>query len=216
MPGPGRFISIEGGEGVGKSLFTSSLATRLKREGREVVTTREPGGTPVADQIRAVFSAPAGGERLTMEAEALLVSAARAQHVAHVIRPALARGAWVLCDRYADSTRVYQGALGDLGVADVEALIRFSTGGLTPDLTFLLDCDVALARERLARRPGDAAGQVARYDQAQGVFHQRLREAYLELARRGAGRFRVIAADLPADALVAAAVRALEERFGDA
>ena len=213
----GRFSTVEGGEGVGKSLFTANLAKALAAHPaltRGLVVTREPGGTPTADLIRALFGKPAPGDPLSMTAEALLVSAARAQHVAVLIQPALSAGKWVLCDRFADSTRVYQGVLGGLAAADLEPLIRFSTGGLTPDLTFLLDCDVATAQARLKRREAPRAGAIERYDDESKGFHTRLRDAYLSLQKNEPGRIIVIDAKTAPEAMSAAALAAVEARFG--
>ncbi|MCX6110106.1 MAG: dTMP kinase [Proteobacteria bacterium] len=219
MFGPARFISVEGGEGAGKSVFTSGFAKMLRAFGTTVVTTREPGGTAVADQIRAIFAAPPPGEALIPTTEALLVSAARSQHLHYLIRPALARGDWVICDRFADSTRVYQGTLGGVPAAELEALIAFSTGGQAPDLTFILDCPVELALSRVKERgvghatePG--VGTVDRYDLATAAVHERMRAGYLQLLAAHPERcIRIDAAQSPEQMLSAAKV-ALEGRFG--
>jgi dTMP kinase len=219
MFGPARFISVEGGEGTGKSVFTSGFAKMLRALGTTVVTTREPGGTAVADQIRAIFAAPPPGEALTPTTEALLVSAARSQHLHYLIRPALARGDWVLCDRFADSTRVYQGTFGGVPAAELEALIAFSTGGQAPDLTFILDCPVELALSRVKERgvghatePG--VGTVDRYDLATAAVHERMRAGYLQLLAANPERcIRIDAAQSP-EQMLSAAKAALEGRFG--
>ena len=213
MFGPARFISVEGGEGTGKSVFTSGFAKMLRALGTTVVTTREPGGTAVADQIRAVFAAPPPGEALTPTTEALLVSAARSQHLNYLIRPALARGDWVICDRFADSTRVYQGTLGGLPAAELEALIAFSTDGQAPDLTFILDCPVELALSRVKER-GVGVVTVDRYDLATTAVHERMRAGYLQLLAANPERcVRIDAAQRP-EQMLSAAKAALEGRFG--
>ncbi len=209
-----RFITVEGGEGVGKSLFTANFAKAIASLGFKLVVTREPGGTPTADLIRGLFAKPSPADPLLMPAEALLVSAARAQHVGRVVQPALSRGDWVLSDRFADSTRVYQGALGGIGAKDLEQMILFSTGGLEPDLTFLLDCDVSTAQARLARRVTSRPGAVERYDEESAGFHQRLRDAYLTLAKRDGTRIVVVDAALPPESMCANAFAVVRSRFG--
>ena len=144
---PGRFIALEGGEGAGKSTQTRLLAEELQRRGLEVVTTREPGGTEGAEAIRNLVLDPEGAG-WGPQAEALLFAAARADHVARLIRPALERGAWVICDRYLDSSRAYQGGGGGMRDEEILALHRIGSGGLLPDLTFLLEA----APEQVARR----------------------------------------------------------------
>ena len=182
----GKFIVVEGGEGTGKSVLSSGLASWLRLQGKSVVQTREPGGTPSAVRIREVFARPDASDPLTMEAEALLVSAARAQHVDRLIKPALARGDWVVCDRFTDSTRVYQGSLGGCDRDALEQLISFSTKGLSPDLTVVLDCPPDLAAARAAGRNAavaSAAGvPVERYDHAGDSFYEKVRGSFLELA----------------------------------
>jgi dTMP kinase len=207
-----RFITIEGGEGVGKSVFTAGLSRALADRGVAFELGREPGGTPSAERIRAFWAKSPEDEPWLAMTELCLVSAARAQHVGARVRPALAAGRWYLCDRYADSSRVYQGTLGGLAPRDVEAVIQASTGGLEPDLTFLLDCDVATAQARIAKDRGDATA-VERYDREGLAFHERLRQAYLELARAHPSRIVTLDASQPTARSVEAAVRAIEERF---
>jgi len=218
---PGRFITVEGGEGVGKSHFVAALTRHLEGLGRSVVATREPGGTPTADKIREIFARPVSGDPLRMEAEALLVSAARAQHVGQLILPALREGKYVLCDRFADSTRVYQGKIGAIPRYDLERLIAFSTGGIEPDLTFLLDCDVDISLGRLAARTSarlattgeNDSSEVGRYDKAKRSFHERLRFSYHELAQEYPDRIVVIDASSKPDVVAARAIAILTERF---
>ncbi len=210
----GRFITIEGGEGVGKSSFSRALVDSLRSQGQDVVQTREPGGTPVADQIRSIFVSPPNDELLTPGAELCLVSAARAQHVEHVVRPALQRGAWVVCDRYADSTRVYQGLLGRVPTETLEAVIRFTTGELMPDLTFVLDCDVSISLARLKRRlPGQDQSDVSRFDLATVQTHERLRQAFQLLAELYPQRVMLIDASGSTQDAVHCALACLRERW---
>jgi dTMP kinase len=197
----GRFITLEGPEGGGKSTQAARLAARLRAAGREVLATREPGGTPLGEAIRRLLQHEEAGEGMRSEAELFLFLASRAQLVREVIRPALARGTWVVCDRFADSTTAYQGFGRGCDLDTVLAFNAFALGGLEPDLTLLLDLDITLGFERLLAR--HQAGGVGhdRIERADRAFHERLRQGYLELARRWPGRFRVLNAALPADVL---------------
>ncbi len=180
MSASARFIAFEGGEGAGKSTQARLLAEALRGRGIEAVVTREPGGTPGAEAIRAMLLAPPGAEGWTPEAEALLFAAARADHVAHLIRPALARGAWVICDRFVDSSRAYQGGAGGLGDEAILALHAFGSNGLRPDAVILLEGSEAALAERLAAR-GNAAdaieGRPADYHRAVAAAFRALAEA---------------------------------------
>lgn len=209
-----RFIALEGGEGVGKSTLMRGLVAWLSQKGITVVQTREPGGTPLADQIRKIFKAPPEGDEITSETEALLVSAARAQHVAKVIKPALSSGHWVLSDRFADSTRVYQGLFGGVALNDLEWLIRFSTGGIEPDITFLLDCDVSLTSRRIDGR-GTAMNDddSVRYDQAGQQVLERLRQGYRKVAGFYPSRFYILDASRSPDKVLQDACAELERRW---
>lgn len=207
-----RFITIEGGEGVGKSAFLASFAAALRQRGVGLEQGREPGGTPSAERIRAFWAKSPADEPWLPMTELCLVSAARAQHLGLRVRPALAAGRWYLCDRYADSSRIYQGVLGRLEPDAVEAIISASTGGLEPDLTFLLDCDVAIAQARITKDRGDATA-VERYDRQAFSFHEHLRMAFLSLARTHARRMVVLDASLPVATSVETAMRVIEERF---
>lgn len=178
----GRFIAFEGGEGAGKSTQARLLAEALRARGLTVVTTREPGGTPGAEAIRALLLAPPGAG-WPPQAEALLFAAARADHVAHLIRPALARGDWVICDRFVDSSRAYQGAAGALGDDAIRALHAFGSDGLRPDKVILLEADEDALTARIASR-GEAADAIEGRPIA---YH-----------RAVAAAFRVIADDDPA------------------
>jgi dTMP kinase len=199
------FITFEGGEGAGKSTQARRLAEWLRAHGREVWLTREPGGTPLAEAIRQIALFPdEAADALTPEAEVLLMSAARAQHVA-AIRHCLATGAIVVSDRFADSTIAYQGAGRQLDRAVVRAITAFAAGGLVPDLTVLLDLDPAVG---LARKP---ATEMNRVDSEDLAFHQRVATAFRELAAAEPARWLVLDATLPADELadaIAAAVMA--------
>ncbi|MFD0850177.1 dTMP kinase [Sphingosinicella xenopeptidilytica] len=170
----GRFISFEGGEGSGKSTQLRRLAARLSAQDVVVITTREPGGTPGAEDIRSLLVEGEPG-RWDGRVEALLVNAARADHVARLIRPALAESKWVLCDRYVHSTLAYQGAARGLDEAELRRLHAFATGDLWPDLTIVLDVDPALG---LARAAGRAGGE-ARFEGEPPAFHNAVRERFL-------------------------------------
>jgi len=196
----GRFITLEGGEGVGKSTQIAALATALAARGVEVVATREPGGSAGAEAIRALLM-EGPDERWDARSEALLFAAARADHVARTIRPALARGAWVLCDRYVDSSRAYQGGGGGITDADILALHDFGSEGLLPDHTFLLTVGSDEASRRLARR--DTAG-ADRMGSKPADYQARLAARFADMAATEPDRWRVIDAEAPAEAVTAA------------
>ncbi len=199
-----RLITLEGGEGAGKSTVLSALAQALGGRGGEVVTTREPGGTPLAERIRELLLHPDNADAPAAETELLLVFASRAQHVASVVRPALARGAWVLSDRFTDASFAYQGGGRGVDAATIAALeSRFV--GLQPGLTLLLDVPVAVGR---ARAQGRAAPD--RIEAEADGFFERVRGAYRELAATQPQRFHVIDASQPAERVAAAAVAALD------
>ncbi len=208
----GIFITFEGGEGAGKSTQIARLAENLREMGHEVVVTREPGGSPGAEALRHVILSGAA-EPLGPAMEAILFAAARADHVEQVIRPAVARGAIVLCDRFVDSSRVYQGVTGDLEPAFMQALEEVTVAGMMPDLTLILDIDPEEGMKRAAERRG---GEVAdRYEKEALDIHRRRREAFLDIARAEPGRCVVIdSAQAPATvaAAIVKAVHALVER----
>lgn len=159
----GRFIAFEGGEGSGKSTHARMLVDALAQRGVDAVLTREPGGTQGAEAIRELLLHPPGADHdggWNARAEALLFAAARSDHVEKLIRPALARGQWVVCDRFIDSSRAYQGGAGGLGDQAIVSLHEFGSEGFRPDLTLLITVDAATARERLARRDGDRADAI--------------------------------------------------------
>jgi dTMP kinase len=191
---PGRFITFEGGEGTGKSTQAATLAERLRSLGIAVRITREPGGSPGAEIIRHVILSGAA-KPLGPEAEAMLFAAARDDHIRCTILPALQAGQWVICDRFADSTRVYQGALGNVDPRFIKALERISVGDLRPNLTLVLDVPAKIGLRRAAgRRRG---GKPDRFEAEKVDFHDKLRSAYLALAAAEPERCVVIDASVP-------------------
>lgn len=184
----GRFITLEGVEGVGKSTQTGALAERLQGAGHGVVVTREPGGTEVGDRIRALLLDP-NGQSPVDDTELLLMFAARAEHLARVIRPALAAGQWVVCDRFTDATYAYQGGGRNIDPARIAQLEQWVQQGLVPDRTILLDLPV---EEGLARARGDGPGD--RFERERLAFFERVRATYLERAAAEPARFRVVSA----------------------
>lgn len=190
----GRFITLEGGEGVGKSTNVSFVAECLQAQGLEVVRTREPGGTERGEAIRALLLDPAPQEPLHMDAELLLMFAARAQHLAEKILPALARGAWVVCDRFTDATFAYQGGGRGIAPERIAILESFVQQGLAPDLTLLLDMPEEAAKKRLESRLRDRDEQRDRFEQEQADFFQAVRNAYLARAAQAPTRFAIIEA----------------------
>ena len=190
----GRFITFEGGEGAGKSTHAALLAQRLRALGIGVVLTREPGGSPGAEIIRHVLLSGAA-KPLGADAEAILFAAARDDHVRHTIEPALARGRWVVCDRFSDSTRVYQGIVGKADLKLITGLERITLGELKPDLTFVLDvpADVGIARANKRRGEGEAD----RFEGEQPQFPDRLREGFRSLALSEPDRCILIDASKP-------------------
>jgi dTMP kinase len=181
----GRFISFEGGEGAGKSTQARLLADALEKRGLEVVLTREPGGTRAAEAIRELLLDPAGCD-WGAQAEALLFAAARADHVAKLIRPALERGAWVICDRFVDSTRAYQGGAGGLDDDAILALHRVGSNGLMPDMTILLEGRDAVVADRLAKRDGGENDRIGGRNEA---FHREVAAAFRRFADAEPTRF---------------------------
>jgi dTMP kinase len=201
------FITFEGPEGSGKTSQIGLLADYLRAKGFTVITTREPGGTPIGDQIRACLHDVAN-TAMAAETELLLYAASRAQLVQEVIRPSLGAGHIVLCDRFADSTTAYQGYGRGLDLAQLALLTAIATGGLQPDLTFLLDIDV---ERGLARRAANAE-EMNRLDLETAVFHRRVRAGYHQLAAQEPARWRVVDADRAVTA-VQADLRRLVEPF---
>jgi len=198
----GKFITFEGPEGGGKSTQIQALAEWLRRQGKTVVTTREPGGTRLAELIRGLVREEMDDPPVT-RCEVLLFLAARAQVVSQVIRPALARGDWVLCDRFADSTFAYQGYGRGIDVRLLRNFNDFATEGLVPDMTILLDVPPEVSRERLAARQAATAATGDRIETAGEMFHRRLREGFFELAQEEPERFVVIDAARSVDMVTA-------------
>ena len=191
MSTAGKFIAFEGGEGAGKSTQARLLAEALAAQGKEVVVTREPGGTPGAEAIRTLLLGTEG-EGWGPRAEALLFAAARADHVERLIRPALARGAWVVCDRFLASSRAYQGGGGGLSDAEVVALHRIGSEGLLPDATVLLTVSAGASAYRLALRDQGVSDRIGGRDLA---YHARVAEAFARFAAEEPGRFAVVDGD---------------------
>lgn len=204
----GRFITFEGGEGAGKSTQVRILAERLRGAGHEVVATREPGGSPGAEAIRALL-VTGDPDRWSPISEALLMYASRRDHIERTIRPALARGAWVISDRFADSTRAYQGAGGQVARGLVAALETFVLEDTRPDLTLILDLPVEQGLERAGLR----GGAEARFEAKGVAFHQRLREGFLEIARAEPARCAVLDAAQSPDQVSDAIWRVLAARL---
>ena len=204
----GKFITLEGGEGAGKSTQAALIASNLRRAGVDAVTTREPGGAPGAEKIRELL---VEGDTARWDAmtEALLHFAARREHLAKLILPALERGQWVISDRFADSTMAYQGYGHGLGREVIEGLYRLVVGGFAPDLTFILDVPPALGLERTQER----RTAEDRYERMDGAFHRRLREGYLDIARREPERCVVIEPHPTEEEVQARILAVVRERF---
>jgi dTMP kinase len=209
--GRGRFVTFEGGEGAGKSTQVRRLAARLGEHGIRCVTTREPGGSPRAEEIRALILSGAVA-KLGATTETVLFYAARADHLAVTIRPALSRGTWVICDRFSDSTRAYQGVAGGVDTRVIDDLETVVVGATTPDLTIILDLPAGAGLARAAARRGtkDAAD---RFEAEGTAFHERLRQAFLAIARREPRRCAVIDAAQPEDDVAEAVWALVTERL---
>ena len=203
LPMHPRLVTLEGGEGAGKTTVLAALRAALEATGREVVVTREPGGTPLAEKIRGLLLHP-GDEPVAAETELLLMFAARAQHVRRTVLPALQRGAWVLADRFTDSSFAYQGGGRGLDAEFIAELER-RVVGVRPRLTLLLDLDVAEGRARISGRDP----RPDRIERERDAFFERVRAAFLARAAAEPGRFRVVDASRPLDEVVAAALAAL-------
>ncbi|MBI1359575.1 MAG: dTMP kinase [Alphaproteobacteria bacterium] len=210
MAKAGRFITLEGGEGVGKSTLAATLKKRLEDRGLEVVLTREPGGTPRAEQLRDVILHQPQDAPWTALSETLLFYAARTEHLEGRIRPALARGAWVICDRFSDSTRAYQSAAGGVSAKDIDAIDAICVGETRPELTLVLDLSQKTARSRMAEewREVDAI-------EARGwEYHEAVRQAFLDIAKADPQRCVVLDASRTAAEVATAAMIAIDQRFG--
>lgn len=203
----GKFITLEGGEGVGKSTNLMFLREVFEQRKIPVTVAREPGGTQMAEQLRHLLL-DTGKEAIGKKTELLLMFAARAQHIKHVIEPALAKGQWVLCDRFTDSTYAYQGGGRNMKAVNIEWLERFVQGNLRPDLTILLDAPVETGMRRARKRIF-----TDRFESEQISFFERVREAYLVLAEANPDRIKVIRADRPLSDVQDAIIEALIPLF---
>lgn len=208
----GRFITFEGIEGSGKTTQMSLLAERLRSGDREVVVTREPGGTALGAALRGLLLAESGPS-IAPETELLLYAADRAQHVVEVLRPALDRGAVVLCDRYLDATLAYQGFARGLGFERVLAYHRDPPLDLRPDRTLLLDLEPDEALGRARDRNANVAGDEGRFEAEQADFHRRVRQGYLELAHRHEDRYRIVPAAGASEVVAGRVAAALDDWF---
>ena len=205
----GRFITLEGGEGAGKTTLIQALAEKLRGRGLDVVVTREPGGTPGAEALREILLTGAT-DRWSPMTEALLMYAARVDHVERLIAPALQRGAWVLSDRFADSTTAYQGAAGGVPIERIKALHLAALGNFKPDLTLILDVNPTVGIERTIARGEDAT----RFERFDPGFHGRLRQAFLDIADDEPDRCVVIDGGEAADIVFRHAVSMIDEHLG--
>ena len=201
---PGRFITLEGIEGAGKSTVAGFVLGWLQARGVRAVVTREPGGTPLAERVRELVLQP-DGEAIPAAAEMLLMFAARSIHLENLVRPALTRGDWVICDRFTDATRAYQGGGRGLDRRGIESLAALVHADLQPDLTLLLDLPVSVGLARAQARRGRAD----RFEQERGPFFERVRTTYLELARQEPRRFRIVDAGRELAAVQASVAEAL-------
>ncbi|MCB9995678.1 MAG: dTMP kinase [Rhodospirillales bacterium] len=214
MSSQGIFITLEGGEGSGKSTQIKTLAAFLQDKGHDVILTREPGGTPEAEKIRELLVNRDGGDWTPM-AETLLFFAARAMHIETLIKPALAEGKIVICDRFTDSTRAYQSYGHGLDPDIIESYVQLAIAGFEPDLTFILDIDAAAGLERAGRRNTDADSTEDRFEQMQIDFHERLRQGFLEIAARNPERCVIIDAQQSIDEIAAQIGDAALERISN-
>jgi dTMP kinase len=209
----GRFITLEGGEGVGKSTLAAELSRRLSERGADVVRTREPGGTPGAEAIRKLILTPSEGVGGWQPmAETMLFYAARRDHLDKLIRPALARGSWVICDRFSDSTRAYQAAAGGVSASDVEAIDRICVGDTVPDLTLVLDLPIEIARKRMIVR----AGATDAIESRVVSYHEAVHRGFLEIAKANPERCVVLDASSDPQSLADAAMSAINVRLDGA
>lgn len=217
-PEKGRFITFEGGEGAGKSTQVQRLRAFLEDRGLTIVQTREPGGTPGAEEIRALL-VTGDPDRWDAMTEALLNTAARRDHVEKVIWPSLRRGDWVLCDRFADSTMAYQGGAGGLDHEGLGALYRFAIGERRPDLTFILDIPVedglsrAGARQATREATQQSEAAEARFEKQAIPFHEKVRNTFLEIAKAEPDRCAIIDARESPDEVAATVRQVVEERL---
>ena len=208
----GKFITFEGPEGAGKSTQLRLLAEELRSRGFEVVTTREPGGTPLAELLRNILKTHQGTETLHPETELLLMEAARSQHAREVILPALERGAVVLCDRFYDSTTAYQGAARNIDTSLIAELNIFAAAFRKPDLTLILDLDIESGVRRAGKRQ-ETAGEYDRFEAENRSFHSRVREGFHAIAAKEPQRVRIIDAEGTPEEVAARIRSAADELF---
>lgn len=213
MDPTGHFITLEGGEGAGKSTQAKALVAKLKDLGHQAVLTREPGGSPRAEDMRKVLLSGAAS-RFGPFGEAILFAAARDDHLEQVIRPALAEGKWVVSDRFSDSTKAYQGAGAGLDRATLDGLERVIVADTRPDLTIVLDVPPQNGLARVQARAGGGTGSADRFEAMDIAFHERLRNAFLDMAAREPERFVVIDGTAPPESVAAGVWRAVEQRLG--
>jgi dTMP kinase len=204
----GTFITLEGGDGSGKSTQTKRLCEFLRSKGIETIQTREVGGSPSAESIRELWLTPSEGHWDTIT-EVYLIMAARREHLVKTIFPALERGAWVVCDRFIDSTRAYQGIGQDLGLEIIDELYRHIAGDFEPDLTLLLDLPVDVGLSRMTSR----GGQDDRYQQKHKDFHQKLRDGFLFLATKNKERFQIVDASCEAAVVTKSIEDVIRQRY---
>ncbi len=197
----GKFITLEGPEGSGKSTQAKMMIRRLAELGIEAMYTREPGGTALGEEIRNILQHNQAGETPCERAELLLFEASRNQLVEKVIRPALEKGTWVICDRFMDSTTAYQGYGRGLPVDEVKSIHHFTVNGMEPDLTLLLDLEVETGFERIAQRFLELGESADRFEQEERSFHERVRAGYLTLATEEPERFRIVDASQEPEAV---------------
>lgn len=207
----GRFITLEGGEGSGKSTLAKGLVRKLEAAGIRAILTREPGGTPLAEAARHLLLHPPEGEAWSPLSEALLVNAARRDHLEKLIRPALAAGDWVICDRFADSTRVYQSVGGGVAQSTLLSIEREVLGDTVPCMTLVLDVPLDVARERRAVR----ASAMDTFERRPEAFHEAVRTAFLAIAEAEPARCRVIDAGAPPEEVLDTAWREIRSLMGD-
>ena len=216
MPvGSGLFVTFEGGEGAGKSTQIRLLADALRERGHTVLTTREPGGSPGAEAVRHVLLSGAAQD-YGVRMEAILFAAARSDHVEEIIRPALLKGTVVLCDRFMDSSRVYQGVTGNLEAPFIEALERVAVNGVVPDRTIMFDLPAAVGLDRVRRRaatgeaPDMPEGGLDRFEKEELETHEKRREAFLDIANTDPVRCRIVDASLTASEIASAVLAIIE------
>lgn len=215
MTSDARFITFEGGEGAGKSTQIRLLASWLEEQGVTVHLTREPGGSKGAELIRGLLL-KGEVDRWLPISEALLLAAARADHIERTIKPALARGEWVLCDRFYDSSIAYQGAGGGLGIERVREIQKIAFGTMQPDVTVILDLPVERGLGRALAREGAKSDMEDRFERMDRSFHETLRQAFLDIARDEPSRCQVIDADRDIDSIQADIRHLIAKRFGTA